>query len=375
MGRDESPPYAVNPPQSRALYRVTLGLHIPHNKGVNELLTAKPRVLVVDHEPMSRTLIDAVLRTDNRYDVLTACDGRQGLESARTARPDLVMLCARLPPGAAVQDGAADIIDGFSVCRQLKEEARTRRIPVILIMAQTTTGERVQGFEAGADDFVTKPFNRIELLARVRSLLRIKALNDQLDEVEDVIYSLSRAIEVREGDAEQEGSTQRVTVYAQALGRELGLSDEALRLLGQAAMLRDVGKIGLPDTLLQKRGALDDQEQKRMQRHTVLGEQIMAPLRSTAALLPIIRHHHERMDGRGYPDGLAGDQIPLGARIVAIADAYNAMLSSRPYRPALTPEKALQTLQAGAGRQWDGPLVALFVAWASRQPRPIPALK
>jgi len=335
---------------------------------VNELLTAKPRVLVVDHEPMSRTLIDAVLRTDCRYDVLTACDARRGLEVARTARPDLVMLCAHLP-------AAGDIADGFEVCRRLKEEARTRRIPVILVMAHAATPERVLGFEAGADDFVTKPFNRVELLARVRSLLRIKALNDQLDEVEDVIYSLSRAVEVRQGDAEPEGSTQRVTAYAQAIGRELGLSDEALRLLGQAAMLRDVGKIGLPDTLLQKRGALDDQEQKRMQRHTVMAEQIMAPLRSTAALLPIIRHHHERIDGRGYPDGLAGDQIPLGARIVAIADAYHAMLSPRPYRPALGPEKALQTLQAGAGRQWDADLVALFVAWAGRQPRPLPALK
>ena len=323
---------------------------------------------------MSRTLLDAVLRTDSRYDVLTACDGRQGLESARSARPDLVMVSAHLPPVESGQDGIGGK-DGFAVCRHLKEEARTRRIPIILIMAQTTTSERVQGFEAGADDFVCKPFNRIELLARVRSLLRIKALNDQLDEVEDVIYSLSRAIEVHEGGAEQEGSIRRVTAYAEALGRELGLSDEALRLLGQAAMLRDVGKIGLPDTLLQKRGTFDDQEQKRMQRHTIMGEQIMAPLRSTAALLPIIRHHHERVDGKGYPDGLAGDQIPLGARIVAIADAYNAMLSPRPYRPALTPEKALQTLKAGAGKQWDAPLVALFVAWASRQPRLIPAMK
>lgn len=349
-----------------------------HNKSVNELLTAKPRVLVVDHEPMSRTLLDAVLRTDDRYDVLTACDGRQGLECARTARPDLVMLCAHLPPAGDVGNGpggGAGVRDGFDLCRRLKEEARTRRIPVILVMAQATSAERVQGIEAGADDFVAKPFNRIELLARVKSLLRIKALNDQLDEVEDVIYSLSRAVEAREGEAEMEGSTRRVTCFAQAIGCELGLSDEALRLLGQAAMLRDVGKIGLPDTLLQKRGALDDQEQKRMQRHTVMGEQIMAPLRSTAALLPIIRHHHERVDGRGYPDGLAGDQIPLGARIVAIADAYNAMLSPRPYRPAFSPEKALQTLQAGAGRQWDAPLVALFVAWAGRQPRPLPVTK
>ena len=311
------------------------------------------------------TLIDAVLRTDHRYEVLSACDGRQGLETARSARPDLIMLNADLRGEP----------DGFAVCRTLKEQARTRRIPIILVMGQTTPQARVEGLEAGADEFVAKPFNRIELLARVRSLLRIKALNDQLDEVEDVIYSLSRAIEAREGDTDQDGSTERVIVYAQAIGRELGLSDDALRLLGQAAMLRDVGKIGLPDALLQKRGALNDQEQKRMQRHTVVGEQIMAPLRSTAALLPIIRHHHERIDGKGYPDGLAGDQIPLGARIVAIADAYNAMLSSRPYRPALTPAKALQTMQAGAGKQWDARLIELFAAWACRQPRPLPVTK
>ena len=332
---------------------------------MNELLTAKPRILVVDHEPMSRTLLDAVLRTDHRYEVLAACEGRQALETARAARPDLIMLSPLLPGE----------VDGLAVCRTLKAECRTRRIPILLIMSQTTTQERVQGFEAGADDFVTKPFNRIELLARVRSLLRIKVLNDQLDEVEDVIYSLSRAMEAREGEAEQDGGTERVTAYAQALGRAMGLSDEALRLLAQAAMLRDVGKIGLPDILLQKSGALSEPEMKRMQKHTVLGEQIMAPLRSTAALLPIIRHHHERVDGKGYPDGLIGDQIPLGARIVAIADAYNAMLSQRPYRPALTPEKAQQTLLAGAGRQWDAALVALFVAWAGRIPRPIPSSK
>lgn len=314
---------------------------------------------------MSRTLIDAVLRTDNRYDVLAACDGRQGLDTARQERPDLVMLNT-LMPGEE---------DGFSVCRMLKSESRTRRIPIILIMAQTSTHERVQGFEAGADDFVVKPFNRIELLARVRSLLRIKALNDQLDEVEDVIYSLSRAVEAREGDDEHDGSTQRVIAFAQALGRQLNLSDEALRLLGQAAMLRDVGKIGLPDTLLNKSGTLSEQEKKRMQRHTILGESIMAPLRSTAALLPMIRHHHERVDGKGYPDGLAGDHIPLGARIVAIADAYNAMLSPRPYRTALTTEKALKTLLAGAGRQWDAHLIALFVEWVRLQPRAVPTTK
>ena len=330
---------------------------------MNELLALKPRILVVDHEPMSRSLLDAVLRTDGRYEVLTACEGRQALETARTSHPDLVMLSPLL----------AGEPDGLSVCRTLRAEKQTRRVPILLIMPQTTTQDRVQGYEAGADDFVTKPFNRIELLARVRSLLRIKSLNDQLDEVEDVIYSLSRALEAREGEADS-GGTERVTAYAQALGRALELPDESLRLLGQAAMLRDIGKIGLPDRLLQKPGALSDGERQTMQAHAVLGEQIIAPLRSTAALLPIIRHHHERWDGKGYPDGLAGEQIPLGARIIAIADAYNAMLSPRPYRAAMTPEKARLTLLAGAGRQWEARLVSLFTAWASH-PRPIPTAK
>ena len=322
---------------------------------MNELLPSKPRILVVDPEPMGRTLLDAVLRTDPRYEVLTECDGRQALETACRVRPDLTLL-SPLRPGT---------IDEVALCRTLKAEPRTQRTPILFITAQATAQERVQGYEAGADDFVAKPFNRVELLARVRSLLRIKALNDQLDEVEEVVYSLNRAMETRAGEADAGGDSERVRTYAQALGRALGMPDEALRLLGQAAMLRDIGEISLPEGLLQKPGAFSEAERRRMQEHAVWGERIVAPLRSTAALLPMIRHHHERWDGKGYPDGLAGDQIPLGARIVAIADAYCAMLSPRPYRAALTPEKAQQTLLAGAGRQWDAALVSLFVAWAS----------
>ena len=326
---------------------------------MNELLSSKPRVLVIDPEPIGRTLIEAVLQSDHHYDVTAACSGQLGLAAAHMTRPDLILLPASLPGEQS----------GYSVCRTLKNEPRTRRIPIIFLIANSSTQERAQGFEAGADDFVMKPFHRIELLTRVRSLLRIKALNDHLDEVEDVIYSLRRAVEVREGGAACAQDTDQVIAYTQALGSALGMSDEALRLLGQAALLRDVGKIGLPDMVLNKRGVLSDQEQKRMQRHAILGESIMAPLRSTAALLPMIRHHHERVDGKGYPDGLAGDQIPLGARIIAIADAFHAMLSTRPYRPALTLDKALQTLESGAGRQWDARLVTEFVAWVSQHPQ------
>ncbi|BDI33215.1 two-component system response regulator [Capsulimonas corticalis] len=333
------------------------------NQNYVESLTARPRVLVVDHEPMSRTLIDAILRRGNDYNVLMAGDAEEGLGVARRDRPDLMLLSTFLP-------GA----DGYSLCRTLKSEPRTRRIPVVMVTAHAGTQERVQGIEAGADDFIVKPFNRVELLARVRSLIRIKSLNDQLDEVEDVIYSLSRAVEAREG-GDHEAHTERVVIFALAIGSELGLADEAMRVLRQAAMLRDIGKIGVPDRILNKPGALDDEEQKWMQGHVALGEQIISPLRSTAALLPIIRHHHERIDGKGYPDGLAGEEIPLGARIVAIADAFDAMLSNRPYRPALSPAKALATLQAGAGKQWDSRLVELLVQWSARHPNSVPQTK
>lgn len=324
---------------------------------MTEYLTNRPRVLVVDDQPMSRTLIDAVLRTDNRYDVIAACNGDEGMEMARRVHPDLMLLDVVMP----------GMNDGFEVCRVLKADPLTRRMPIVLITAQANTVDRVHGIEAGADDFLAKPFNRIELLARVRSLIRIKSLNDQLDEVENVIYSLSRAIEAREGN-DYDYQTDLVVRYVRGLGHECGLTDESLRILQQAAMLRDVGKIGLPDRIFNKPGRLNDQEQHVMERHTVLGEQIVSPLRSTAALLPIIRHHHERIDGKGYPDGLLGDSIPLGARIVAIADAYVAMLSQRPYRAALPPSKALDVLISGAGKQWDENLVELFVRWVRSLP-------
>ncbi len=326
---------------------------------MQEFLTSRPRVLVVDTEPMGRTLMDAVLRREERYEVLTAEDGPSGLEAARRLHPDLLLVNALLSGGPGG--------DGISLCRTLKSQPATRRIPVVLVTGPTASEERVRGLEAGVDDFLAKPFNRLELLARVRSLIRIKALNDHLDEVEDLVYALTRIVEAREG-GDFAASATRVCAFATALGREVGLADEDLRVLGQAAMLRDIGRIGLPESLFHKPGALDEGEMWSMQQHTLLGEQIVSPLRATAALLPIIRHHHERVDGRGYPGGLKGEEIPLGARIVAIADAYDAMTSPRPYRSALAPARAVATLQNGAGRQWDGGLVDLFIAWLRHHP-------
>jgi putative two-component system response regulator len=325
---------------------------------MQEFLTSRPRVLVVETEPMGRTLMDAVLRHEDRYEVLTADDGPSGLEVARRQHPDLLLV----GPLSGKEGG-----DGISLCRTLKTQPATRRIPVVLVTGPTASEERIRGLQAGADDFLAKPFNRTELLARVRSLIRIKALNDHLDEVEDLVYALTRIVEAREG-GEFAASATRVCAFATALGREVGLGDEDLRVLGQAAMLRDIGKIGLPESLFRKPGALDESEIWSVQQHTLLGEQIVSPLRSTASLLPIIRHHHERVDGRGYPSGLKGEEIPLGARIVAIADAYDAMTSVRPYRSALTPDRAVATLQSGAGRQWDTALVDIFIGWLRHHP-------
>ncbi len=324
---------------------------------MSDLLTAKPRILIVDDEPMSRTLMEAVLRTEQGYEVLTSLGGEDGLDAARRLHPDLLLLdvTGRTPQ------------DGFTLCRSLKNDLHLRRLPIVLVMPPALGAEKSCLEETGADDFLAKPFNRAELLARVRSLLKIKALNDHLDEVESVIFALSRIIEAREGRA-GEAHTERVVLYASALSRQAGLGEDAVRLVGQAAMLRDLGKIGVPDRLLQKRGMLSEDEQKRMQSHAALGEEIIAPLRSTAALLPIVRSHHERVDGKGYPDGLSGEEIPLGARIVAIADAYDAMLSPRPYRPAMGIAKALTNLKAGAGKQWDAHLVELFVGWIQAHP-------
>ncbi len=324
---------------------------------MNDILTSKPRILVMDSEPMSRTLMEAVLRTENCYEVMTSQNAADGLENVCRLHPDLLLLDVT----------GREAESGYALCRTLKAERQTRRLPVVLVTPPAQVGERITLIETGADDFLAKPFNRAELLARVRSLLKIKALNDHLDEVESVIFALSRIIEAREG-REGDAHTERVVLYASALSRQAGLGEDAVRIVGQAAMLRDLGKIGVPDRLLQKRGTLNEDEQKRMQGHAVLGEEIIAPLRSTAALLPIIRSHHERVDGRGYPDGLVGKEIPLGARIVAIADAYDAMLSPRPYRPAMGIAKALSTLQAGAGKQWDAHLVSLFVAWIQAHP-------
>jgi putative two-component system response regulator len=313
---------------------------------VTEKVRRQQVVLVVDDHPLNLELIEGCL-ADVDCRVITATDGIEALELVKKDRPDLVLLDVMMPR-----------MDGYEVCQRLKESPEGKLLPVVMVTALGQIADRVRGLEVGADDFIVKPIERVELVARVRSLLRVKQLYDRLDDAQRTIFSLARAVEAK--DSSLEAHTERVGMNARRLGEALGLGEETLDDLLWGGVIHDIGKIGIPDSILLKPGPLTVDEFDLMKQHVFIGEEIARPLRSAHDLLPIIRHHHERIDGTGYPDGLAGEAIPLGGRIVAICDAFDAMISDRPYRKGLTHANAMATLVAGAGTQWDGQLVAIF---------------
>jgi putative two-component system response regulator len=307
-----------------------------------------PTVLVVDDSAANRDLIEACLaEVDCR--VRAAEDGYAALKAVQASPPDLVLLDVQMPG-----------IDGYEVCRRIKNSAATRLIPVVMITSLDQTNDRIRALESGADDYMTKPVDRVELVARVRSALRLKHVYDSLDSAEHVIFALAAAVEAK--DPFTEAHTQRVAESARRLGAQLGLPPADLDALYRGGLIHDIGKIGVPDAILLKPGPLDAEELTTMHLHPIIGETIVGPLRSAASLLPIIRHHHERYDGTGYPDRLAGPSIPRLARIVAVCDAFDALVNDRPYRSRKTPEEALAILRAGARHQWDPEVVDIFLS-------------
>lgn len=310
--------------------------------------TRAPIVLVVDDVAANRELLEGYL-DDLGYDVRQARDGVEALEAVAADEPDLVLLDIDMPR-----------LDGISVCERLKAHPTRRLIPIVILTASNDRGTRLRGIAAGADDFLSKPFDAKELLVRARVLLRQRALNRRLDATEGVLFALARAVEAR--DRHTIHHAERVGRYAQAIGAALGLDTEDTSILYEGGVLHDLGKIAIPDAILLKPGPLSENEFAAMRQHSVEGERICLSLRSVAHYLPIIRHHHERVDGAGYPDHLAGSDIPMGARIVAIADAWDAMVSDRPYRAGLDPEEGVRRLCASAGTQWDAELVQIFLA-------------
>lgn len=312
---------------------------------------AQPRrqiVLVVDDVAMNRELLFGQL-DGLGYDVRGARDGIEALEAVEAEEPDLVLLDVEMPR-----------LDGIAVCQALKAHPTRRLIPVVILTAFQDKGTRMRGLAAGADDFLTKPFDRQELLVRAGVLLRQRELNSQLDAAEGVVMALARIVEAR--DRYTIHHAERVGRYAREIGAVLGLSGDDHDVLYKGGVLHDLGKIIVPAEILLKPGPLTPAERAAMERHSPEGARLCGSLKSVARMLPMIRHHHERLDGRGYPDHLAGGDIPLGARIVAVADSWDAMTSDRPYRSHLDHEEATRRLRRDAGTQWDPDVVEAFLS-------------
>jgi putative two-component system response regulator len=322
---------------------------------MDRLLPDLPAVLIVDDIEANRRLVAAML-AEVECRVQFAETGLEALQSVRRQPPDLVLLDIQMPG-----------MDGIEVCRRIKANSSTRLLPVVMVTALNQTADRIKALEAGADDFMSKPIDRTELVARTRSALRLKAVYDTLDSAERVIFALAAAVEAK--DAYTEAHTIRVAESARRLGTEVGLSKELIETLFVGGLIHDIGKIGVPDAILTKPGPLSVGEREVMERHPVIGEGIVRPLRSAVGALPIVRHHHERWDGTGYPDQLAGTAIPLMARILAICDAFDAMVSDRPYRKGRSQQEAVEILVAGRGSQWDPNLVDAFVRGQALRPQ------
>ncbi len=291
---------------------------------------SRTTVLIADDTESVRLLFEKLLAAEG-YHVVTADDGLAALDLARLHRPDVILLDITMPG-----------VDGIEVCRRLKDDAATRLTPVVLVTGLSELQDRIKGIEAGADDFLAKPVHPHELRARVASLSRVKHLIDALDSAEAAFVALALTIEAR--DPTTKGHCERLATRAGLMGRSLGLSPEDLDALHRGGYLHDLGKVGIPDSVLLKPGPLTEVEFALMKRHTEIGDSLCAPLQSLRHVRPIIRSHHERLDGSGYPSGLRGDEIPMLAQIVGIIDVYDAMTSHRPYRRALDPDTVTQVL-------------------------------
>jgi putative two-component system response regulator len=302
-------------------------------------------ILVVDSDPVNCATWETLL-LDQRYEVVAARTGETALTVCSDLQPDLVLLSYLLPD-----------IKGLEVCRRLKAQPRNCLTPVVLLTSDGEGRCTSEAIEAGVDDFLGDPTMHWEALSRVHYLLQLKAYID--DRAKAEILSLAHSIDAE--DAFRGGHSARVSNTAVRLGKSLGLSANDLEALRIGGLVHDIGKIGIPDAILSKPGPLAPDESEIIRGHPILGEQICAPLKSFRDALPLIRSHHERMNGTGYPDGLCGDEISLIVRLLQIVDICDALTSDRTYRQALSLPRALVVLYEEADRGWlDEALVSQF---------------
>jgi cyclic di-GMP phosphodiesterase len=310
------------------------------------------KILVADDDEISSRFLKRLLTRDG-HQVTVVSTAEAALASCIANPPDIVLV------DLVAQGG------GFDICRRLKAQLLTRLTPVVIVTSRADRDDRLRGIEAGADDFLTKPFDSLELRARIRSLVRLKRYTDELESAESVILGLGATIEAR--DPCTQGHCQRLARYAGSLGRLLMLDETDLGALERGGFLHDIGKIAVPDRVLLKGGRLDPQESMVMREHPIVGDALCAGLRSLRSVRPIVRHHHERLDGSGYPDGLRNGAVPLLAQIVGLVDVFDALTTDRPYRAPMPREMAFEVLADEARKGWrDRMLIDAFVEFVSR---------
>jgi putative two-component system response regulator len=293
---------------------------------------SKPQILIVDDEPRNLRLLEGML-IPLGYEVIKAPNGEEALSLVNKLDIDLILLDIMMPG-----------MDGFEVCRRIKGNKDTRLIPIVMVTALDDMDAKVRAIDAGADDFLTKPPNKTELLARTKSLVKMKQLNKNFTSIENVIFSLANAVEAKDGYTH--GHVERVSNLAVSVGKKLGLSGEEIDALRLGGALHDIGKIAVAGNIINKPGSLSDDEWEDMKIHANAGYLICNPLTKSLGLaLKVIRHHHEKLDGTGYPDGLKGDEIPKIAQVMAVVDIYDALVTDRSYRKAMDNSNALAILR------------------------------
>lgn len=322
-------------------------MHVPRWESVLEEAAQAPTILIVDDLDLNRRLLKAMLKTAN-YRILEAKRPSAAIATLEREKVDLVVVDLVMPE-----------MSGPDFCRLLKNDRKTQLLPILMTTSVQGAENEVAGIESGADEFLIKPLQPTVVRTRIRAMLRNKALVDSLEEAETILFALAQSVEHR--DKYTGLHCERLASYSIGLGQALGLPRQDLLALYRGGYLHDIGKISIPDVILFKRGLLTDEEWQTMRQHTIRGEEICRPMKSLAPVLPIIRSHHERWDGTGYPDGLAGEEIPLLARILQVADIYDALTTARPYKPAFSHQHAIEIMLEEARRGWRDPeLVPLF---------------
>ena len=307
-------------------------------------LNRQPRILVVEDSVQVRRLLRQLLAPCG-YTVVECENGRSALDAIALQAPDLVLLDLELPD-----------ISGHEVLQRVRSNPSTRMLPVIVLTGLATTNEKLRAYAEGVTDFLAKPFSPDELLARMQALISLKQFADEHEHAEHFILAFAKLIDAR--DPHTAGHSGRVAEFADGIAARLGFDSAARHALRRGALFHDIGKIVTPDAILHKTEKLTPAERSIIEQHPAVGSELLADIRTMSASLPIVRHHHEKLDGSGYPDGLAGQAIPMAVRIVTVADVFDAMTSSRAYRDALGTHAALEALVEGARKNWwDGEAV------------------